>query len=146
MAEGYNSPRSTTWHSEQRCSGTRFSAMEAMSSTVARNRGLSPCVNCCGGEWPDNEEAEGRGPGEWLSEIADGETAVKLTSRMWRGPEWVTTTDEGAKLVRHPVGMSGDQVSVSSDVAQFESDIEDPGIDARTVPVEETPLADIDYE
>lgn len=56
--EGYNSPGSGTWHIEQRCSGTLFSAFDAMSETVAKNRGLKPCGNCCDGEWPSESEDE----------------------------------------------------------------------------------------
>lgn len=63
MADGYNSPDSGTWHCEQRCSGTVFSALDAMDSHVAENRGLNACGNCCGGEFPhnadDTEEAAG---------------------------------------------------------------------------------------
>lgn len=56
MVDGYNSPGSGTWHEAQRCSGSVFSAMEAMDSHIAQNRGLSPCGNCCGGEWPHEDD------------------------------------------------------------------------------------------
>lgn len=145
MTSGYNSPGSGTWHSEQRCSGSVFSAVEAMGAEVAYNRGLSPCGNCCGGEWPDGvgeDEDAGRSVHEWLDKIEDGETAIKLTSRTWAGPEWVTMVENGTKLARYPVGFD-EEVSVYDDVAQLEADIKDADTDLRTVPVEETPLSEV---
>lgn len=52
MTTGYNKPGSSTWHAEQRCSGTFFPGMAAMDSETAENRGLSPCSRCSDGEWP----------------------------------------------------------------------------------------------
>lgn len=52
MADGYNKPGSRTFHVDQRCSGTFFPAAAAIDSHAAEARGLSPCGNCCNGEWP----------------------------------------------------------------------------------------------
>lgn len=57
MTDGYNKPDSRVWHSRQRCSGTFFPAMAAMTSQVAENRGLKPCkvAACANGKWPHKE-------------------------------------------------------------------------------------------
>ena len=53
--KGYNTPGSRVWHRQQRCGGTFFPGVAEMSDTVARNRGIRPCDNCCDGEWPGDD-------------------------------------------------------------------------------------------
>lgn len=48
---GYNKPDSSTFHAEQRCSGTFFPAMCEISAAAAATRELNPCSRCVPDEW-----------------------------------------------------------------------------------------------
>lgn len=136
---GYNSPGSGTWHSEQRCSGTVFSAAEAMDSKVAENRRLSPCGNCCDGEWPHADETADRDPDEWFDKLETGETALKFTEPSWHGPEYVGVRPDGS-YCRWPKGF--DKNVGDTHKGQITEDLENPEIEVEAVDWSQTPLAD----
>lgn len=141
---GYNKPDSGTWHVDQRCSGTYFSGFDAMDETVAKNRGLSPCGNCCNGEWPTDETEDGRTPDEWAEKAAEDGKALRLRGVGWKGPEWVTISD--GTVYRYPVGLDGN-VSPDNSRDPFDTDAEDSDIDKRVVDVtdsDEVPAEFID--
>jgi hypothetical protein len=141
---GYNRPDSTTWHSAQRCSGTTFTALESMDSHIAENRGLRPCGNCCGGVWPHEETDDDadRDTVAWAEEkMEPGETAIKLTSRTWNGPEYICADAEG-NVHQWPVGLGKNLAEVST--VQFEQDMTDEYVTAEAVEFEGTPLTEYD--
>lgn len=55
MVSGYMRGWDGAFHIKQVCSGATFSAADSIDSKVAQNRNGSPCGNCCGGEWPHEE-------------------------------------------------------------------------------------------
>ena len=132
---GYNSPGSSTWHIAQHCSGGFFSGFEEMDETVAKNRGLSPCGNCCGGEWPTDAEESERSADKWAEEAAEDGAAIKLTKRSWNGPEWATIDSEG-DVYRYPVGLDWN-VSRDGSRDPFDNDAEDSHVQKRVVDVTE---------
>lgn len=143
---GYNSPGSGTWHSEQRCSGTVFSGAEAMDSKVAENRGLSPCGNCCGSEWPHADEVPetaDRDPDEWIDKIERGEVALRFWEPSWNGPEYVGVRADGS-YCRWPMGL--DRNVGDTTHSQIVEDLENPQIEVEEVDWSETPLAEEDND
>lgn len=140
---GYNSPGSGTWHSKQACSGTVFSAAEAMDSKVAENRRLSPCGNCCDGEWPHADETADRDPDAWIEKLEPSETALKFTEPSWRGPEYIGADSEGG-FNRWPVGFGRNVGDTTR--RQIVDDLGNPDIEVETVDWSETPLAEEEEE
>ena len=141
---GYNRQGSSTWHAAQQCSGTTFTALESMDSHIAENRGLDACYRCCDNEWP-HQESDGdaeRDDVAWAREMMEpGETAIKLTSRAWNGPEYVCVDADG-QAYHWPVGLGKNLAEVGE--VQFEQDMTDEYVNAEAVEFEDTPLVEYD--